>query len=131
MPTDFFLERHLTSLSTGSVRTSRDFHHKSLRFLIDFFLEIFVDLPDEVWLIIVKKMELIDIFNFSILSKRFYCISRNYKFFVDSMRVSKHIFGFDAEYQNFLSEELQNLNLPDTCFFLKICLRRTSLFLIL
>ena len=26
------------------------------------------------------------------------------------MRISKHIFGFDAEYQNLLSKELQQLN---------------------
>ena len=62
-------------------------------------------------------MKLIGIFNFSIVSKRFYCISRSYKFFCWGMGISKHMFCFNVEYERFMSEELQKLNSQKHVFF--------------
>ena len=58
---------------------------------------------------IIKKIKLSDIFNFSIVSKRFYQITRPHKEFCKAIRISKHIVGFDEDYFDFLEDELQTL----------------------
>ena len=58
-------------------------------------------LPNEVRLCIVKKMKYIDVFNFSIVCKRFYLLVRSRKDFVDKMRISKHISTYDCDFFSF------------------------------
>ena len=55
-------------------------------------------------------MKLSDIFNFSIVSKRFYQITRSHKKFCKAIRISKYIVGFDEDYFDFLQDELQTLD---------------------
>ena len=66
-------------------------------------------LPDEIWLLILKKLKFIGVFTCSLLSKRFCCLSRSERDFVDCMRVSKFVFGFDPDYFDFLSDEIKEL----------------------
>lgn len=63
-----------------------------------FILDIHCKFSDEVWCLIVKNLKLADLFNFSIVSKRFYHISRLQKRFFNAMKISKHIFSFDLWY---------------------------------
>ena len=55
-------------------------------------------------------MKLIHVFNFALVSKRFHFISRAYKYFLDKLRISKHIISFDFHYLLFLLKELLQLN---------------------
>lgn len=50
------------------------------------------------------------VFNFSLVSKKFYDISKSHKYFVDKMRTSKYIFGSNFYYPDFLLKELLKLN---------------------
>lgn len=56
------------------------------------------NLPNEIWFFIVKKLKLIDMFCFSIVSKRFYQICNESKTYRKKMRISKHIIGYDSFY---------------------------------
>ena len=51
-------------------------------------------------------MKLCDLLNFSMVSKRFYNISRVNKKFTSAMAFSKSILNFDADYFDFLKSEL-------------------------
>ena len=66
-------------------------------------------LPDEIWLIIIKKLKFDDVFACSLVSKRFFGITISCKKFVDCMRMSKFLFGFDPDYFDFLSNEIRLL----------------------
>ena len=56
-----------------------------------------------------KKLKFADLFNFSIVSKRFYYVSRVDKKFVSAMRFSKRIVNFNPDYLKFLKDELKRL----------------------
>ena len=56
---------------------------------------------------VAENLKFVDLFNLSIVSKRFYHISRSRKKFVSAMRISKYIFGFDDSYFKFLCSEFR------------------------
>ena len=51
-------------------------------------------------------MKFTDLFNFSIVYKRFYYVSRADKKFVSATGFSKRIVNFDPDYFEFLQDEL-------------------------
>ena len=62
----------------------------------------------EVWCIISKKkLKFADLFNFSIVSKRFYSLSRCNKKFVLTLTLLKCIIDFDPWYFEFLQHQLK------------------------
>ena len=64
-------------------------------------------MPDEVWCIISKKLKFADLFNSSIVSKRFYSVSSCNKKFVTTLTLSKRIIDFDPWYSEFLQDQLK------------------------
>ena len=84
-------------------------HHRNLKFLTNFFRGFFLALPNDVRFCIVKKMKYIDVFNFSIVCKRFYLLVRSHKDFVDKMRISKHISSYDCDFFIFCWKNWLNL----------------------
>ena len=107
---DGLLSRKEVDAPVAWVRSiNRGFHHRNLRLLTDFCCRYYGILPDEIWLIIIKKLKFDDVFACSLVSKRFFGITISCKKFVDCMRMSKFLFGFDPDYFDFLSNEIRLL----------------------
>ena len=64
-----------------------------------------------------ENLRFLDLFTFSVISKRFYHISWSRKKFVSAMRISKHIFGFDDGYFKFLCSEMSLLGKDIVIYF--------------
>ena len=86
------------------------FHHGNLKSSIEFlFQRSIVNYLMKFAVRYPKKLELCDLSHFSMVSKRFYHISRVSKKFTSAMTFSKRILNFDTDYFDFLQSELRFL----------------------
>ena len=70
---------------------------------------VYCNLPDEIWCLVAENVKFVDLLNLSIVSKRFYYISRSRNKFVPAMRISKYIFDFDDGCFKLLCSEMSLL----------------------
>ena len=66
-------------------------------------------MPDEVCLIIFKKVKFVDLVNVSATCKRFFMILTSHKEFKQTVTISKRIFNFDDRYAEFLQDKMLDL----------------------
>ena len=69
-----------------------------------------VNLPNEIKSLIIERMNYIDVFNLSHVSKHFYQLRYSNKSFDQKMLMSKHMITFDDGFFYFLSGELADLS---------------------
>ena len=70
-----------------------------------------IDLPNELWCLIVKKMNYIDVFNLSVTSKRFHQICLQNKSYKKRLRLSKQRVSYGADNLNeFVLDTLKYLS---------------------
>ena len=67
-------------------------------------------MPDEIWYLISIYLKFLDLFKFSLVSKRFFGIVKGNKKFRPTMTFSKYILNFDEDYFGILKDELRYLS---------------------
>ena len=68
-----------------------------------------INLSTEIKILIIERMNHIDVFNLSFVSKHFYQLCHSNKKFDQKMLMSKYMISFDTDFFDFLSVELSDL----------------------